>query len=812
MAVVAAVACGVPVTPSLAAAHALPMGVPAVAAASTTRATGIDPAATWREVSSADELRAAATDPTVTHVRLSADIDASELAPVKVALGGIWGDTINALFSFDHDIAIDLNGHAIDAGPFSTAGPSTGSIFAFVGAGSQQDAIEAVILDTAGGLNPSGDGSVGSLRRGHYDSTSAGAAISVIGKGGANPTLTIMGGLITESTSADSGCVYVKSAWVVMTGGEISGNGEEEPVATASPRSGSGVYVGSGGVFSLEGGEISSNIVHGDGFGGGVTVKFGTFSMSSGAIRGNVAASDGFAYRSFAGGIYGGTTAKMELSGGVIEGNAVASYAMGDSASAGGVFLNAGDTLTISGPVRVTGNLDYGDVTAGQQSNLVIDFGSSGASTVPVMVKTTTGAAGAQVGFSALGFLTSDRVIELASSDLTSLFVADIPGQEVLPDGSISVPQPPGATSVAASIADDDLVYGEEARIEVTVSAAEASGAKAPSGVVRAMVGADELARAELDADGSADLVVDTSGRRVPLGTGTEIAVEYVGAGEDFSPSETTVSLSLSPRELALVDVAAFDRVYNGTSDVQLDLTNARLEGVLPGDSGRVGYDVEAAWAVDGAGSPMADIGSHEVDVQVLVTGELAGWYQLSPSGVAVSAVTISPVAEGVGGYRVTVTSPEDALAGEAPQAQIAAVGVQGETVSGSLVWYHDEGLTRPLDDDFAFSASDVGRAVELWWRFVPESANYAPVTGSCAFQVKEASASIPWTPLTPAAPIAGPGTGQPAGSDGADDAGRSGNGGVLVATVDPLSVLVAASAGSGLCSLAVAIARCRHT
>jgi uncharacterized repeat protein (TIGR02543 family) len=136
---------------------------------------------------------------------------------------------------------------------------------------------------------------------------------------GSNGTFTLDGGEISGNT-AYSGVVYLDSDGIfTMSGGEISDN------------SGTGVYINDNGTFGMSGGEISGNS------GYGVTLNSkGTFTMSGGEISGNSndgVSNDGI-FTMNAGKISGNSGRGVELfnngtftmNGGEISGNSASGY------------------------------------------------------------------------------------------------------------------------------------------------------------------------------------------------------------------------------------------------------------------------------------------------------------------------------------------------------------------------------------------------------------------------------------------------------------------------------------------------------
>jgi hypothetical protein len=203
------------------------------------------------------------------------------------------------------------------------------------------------------------------------ESMSAAAAVSntnpvtvTIDGGGRTVTLNNTGSLITVGNNVtlilmnitlqgrglgvdnNAALVSVQSGGTLElgTGAKITAN------KTSSSSSGGGVYVGSGGIFIMNGGEISGNTMSAvsSSWGGGVYVHSGgTFIMRGGKILDNTASSSG-------GGVYvyGGN---FDMSGGEISDNRAASlssYSFG-----GGVFVNSG-TFAMSGG-KISGNMAY---------------------------------------------------------------------------------------------------------------------------------------------------------------------------------------------------------------------------------------------------------------------------------------------------------------------------------------------------------------------------------------------------------------------------------------------------------------------
>jgi hypothetical protein len=111
--------------------------------------------------------------------------------------------------------------------------------------------------------------------------------------------------------------------------------------------SGGGVYIASGGIFTMTGGEISGNGAY---YGGGVYIATGgIFTMSGGAIAGNTAfhtTSSSF-YYAYGGGVYVGPGGIFTMNGGEIADNEVgARYPYGGGVSVSGTFTMYGGKIS----------------------------------------------------------------------------------------------------------------------------------------------------------------------------------------------------------------------------------------------------------------------------------------------------------------------------------------------------------------------------------------------------------------------------------------------------------------------------------
>jgi len=179
--------------------------------------------------------------------------------------------------------------------------------------------------------------------------------VALVGRGGVGSHVTAVN---------DNHLVRINSGGTLIMneGARIVGNVFSSSVATvtAATAQGGGVYVASGGTFTMNGGEISGNVVAANrggsqnttvaaavtAQGGGVSVSGGTFTMNGGVISGNIVTATRAATAGNVVWVPGGTTTQEPL------GNVIA--------QGGGVFVSAG-TFTMNG-----GEISGNTVTAGR--------------------------------------------------------------------------------------------------------------------------------------------------------------------------------------------------------------------------------------------------------------------------------------------------------------------------------------------------------------------------------------------------------------------------------------------------------------
>ena len=180
----------------------------------------------------------------------------------------------------------------------------------------------------------------------------------------------VTGQIVCNDSSNGSG-VYVNGGTLNLYSGQITQSYGQK--GTDSNKYGGGVYVGSGGTFNLNGGDITGNSAN---FGGGVYVeRNGTFNMYDGTITGNNADIGGGVYVETSGKFimkntasvknntigYGSTGgAGVYVNGGTFEMYDTASVTNNtvnniNGSSGGGVYVNGG-TFEMHNSASVTGN------------------------------------------------------------------------------------------------------------------------------------------------------------------------------------------------------------------------------------------------------------------------------------------------------------------------------------------------------------------------------------------------------------------------------------------------------------------------
>ena len=242
---------------------------------------------------------------------------------------------------------------------------------------------------------------------------------------GPDGTFTMYDGSISGNSAAEKGGgVYMTRSTFRMLGGSVSGN---------KAKYGGGVYVYSG-VFTLSGGSVSGNSSDEDGAG---VYTAGTFNMTGGSVSGNFttdAAVTGYATKR-GGGVYAAYV--FNMSGGTISGNTAAEYG-------GGVYVILSAACTITGGT-ISGNTSgnsKGGVCAGNKLTvsgapcITGNLGKDGAANnVYLGRREIIHVGGALESGASIGVTTADPVIDGSyvrvadgtglAADTTSYFTSD---------------------------------------------------------------------------------------------------------------------------------------------------------------------------------------------------------------------------------------------------------------------------------------------------------------------------------------------------------------------------------------------------
>ena len=243
---------------------------------------------------------------------------------------------------------------------------------------------------------------------------------------GPDGTFTMYDGSISGNSAAEKGGgVYMTRSTFRMLGGSVSGN---------KAKYGGGVYVYSG-VFTLSGGSVSGNSSDEDGAG---VYTAGTFNMTGGSVSGNFttdAAVTGYATKR-GGGVYAAYV--FNMSGGTISGNTAAEYG-------GGVYVILSAACTITGGTisgNTSGNSKGGGVCAGNKLTvsgapcITGNLGKDGAANnVYLGRREIIHVGGALESGASIGVTTADPVIDGSyvrvadgtglAADTTSYFTSD---------------------------------------------------------------------------------------------------------------------------------------------------------------------------------------------------------------------------------------------------------------------------------------------------------------------------------------------------------------------------------------------------
>ena len=264
-----------------------------------------------REVTDQTTLFAAVADPTVTTVKLTADID------------------IDATLTVDRAVTLDLNGKVLQM-------TGNGSVITIKDGGNLTLTDSNTTAEHK--FTPNGDG---------------------LWVSDENGSKTVSGGVITGGTGTDistyggttwycGGGVYIEpGGQLTMTGGNIIG---------CSAESGGGVCIdselnGKQGQFSMTGGSIAGCVA--SDIGGGVCVS-GTFKMSGQAVIRSCTVESATQYVC-GGGVYVNVSSRFEMSDTAIIEGCQAISTSSNSSNGGGVYVSSSSSFVMSNEAKIEG-------------------------------------------------------------------------------------------------------------------------------------------------------------------------------------------------------------------------------------------------------------------------------------------------------------------------------------------------------------------------------------------------------------------------------------------------------------------------
>ncbi|MDR2355253.1 MAG: S8 family serine peptidase [Clostridiales Family XIII bacterium] len=202
-----------------------------------------------------------------------------------------------------------------------------------------------------------------------------------------------------------------------------------------------------------------------------------------------------------------------------------------------------------------------------------------------------------------------------------------------------TTPSAAGTYTLRLTLADDDQYYAEW----TGAFTIEKATPTPPSASVTAVYG--QTLRDLTPPDGFSWTAPETSVGAV--GERTFPALYTPRDTNNYNTVDANVGVTVRPKSLVLADLAAENRVYDGTTDVTL--VGGRLEGLVAGDEGAVGFTIA------GGAAPSGFPGSGAVSgVSVRLTGERASNY----AQPAVPALTVTISQKPIRAEDITVAAP----------------------------------------------------------------------------------------------------------------------------------------------------------
>lgn len=252
----------------------------------------------------------------------------------------------------------------------------------------------------------------------------------------------------------------------------------------------------------------------------------------------------------------------------------------------------------------------------------------------------------------------------------------------------------------------------------------------------------------------------------VGVGT-TTITASQAGNGTYNPADDVTQTLTVLPKTLTLTGVVAENKVYDGTTTVSLDLTNASLNGVVSGDD--VTFSVNGAFADENANDDV------EVNVSVTLNGADIDNYTISNSLVLYADITPAPQSITFGsiptkvvtdapfnlsatassGLAVTYTSSNPSVATVSGNT-VTIVGAGNTTISASQAGNQNYQAATTVNQVLTV----VNVPVIATYNFTDATANPASVpTGMTLTAISKANENGSATLLSTAAPSTGAGS-----------------------------------------------------
>ena len=458
---------------------------------------------------------------------------------------------------------------------------------------------------------------VGRITHGYNTSEKTGTVGSGIRVWG---SLTLWNGCITGNNAGDNdsgGGVYVEDGGsFIMNGGSITDN--------AAGSNGGGVYVKSGGTFKMNGGSITDNTADTNGGGvhnrgtfemsgtatvsgntgseGGGVYNYGIFNMSGAAVIADNLANDNTGGGGYGGGgvCNSGKSATFNMSGGEIKNNTCINLSYGggvcnrsakftmtggsitgnstsNGCSGGGVYNAGGCKFTVSGKVKISGNVMGGTITngtleGGTRNNVRLNSSQS-----PITIESGKSlSADSSIGIS--GYF--NRTVVTGTTDTTGFFCDNT--EYYLKDngdGGLKLSQDAVLSGkLLVKNGGEEMTGGKktyDAGAVVFTDAAVKIGSNTVEGVEYTY---DWQKKGE---DGAYTSLTDLTGSTGPSDAGEyKLTVTATKGGDEVAVSSLTFTIE---KVTLTVKVTAQDKEYDGTADATV---KAELDksGVVDGD------------------------------------------------------------------------------------------------------------------------------------------------------------------------------------------------------------------------------------